>query len=87
MVVTKDNYFQMLELVKYADSLETKYLNFTTVNLASATNIEDSYSDFYKSIEFRNAVTNLELAEEKYKNVNITKDFSFKNVILLMYNY
>jgi len=65
MVVTKENYFQMPQLVDYADDIGIDYLDFTLFNLASVTNIDRSYYKFYKSKEFLNV---LDLLEEKIKN-------------------
>ena len=52
MVVTKENYFQMPLLVSYAEEAGIDYLDFTLLNLASVSQIERSYYDFYKSPEF-----------------------------------
>ncbi|SDW17765.1 radical SAM additional 4Fe4S-binding SPASM domain-containing protein [Lutibacter oricola] len=65
MVVTKENYFQMPNLVDYADEVGIDFLDFTLFNLASVTNIDRSYYQFYKSKEFLEA---LGLLEDKIKN-------------------
>jgi len=66
MVVTKENYVQMPLLVKYAEEIGITYLDFTLLNLASVTNIEQSYYDFYKSSDFTNVLSILE------ENINQT---------------
>lgn len=42
MVVTKENYKHMPLLIKYAEEIEVKYMDFTLFNLASVTDIEQS---------------------------------------------
>jgi len=66
MVVTKENYRHMPLLVEYAKEIGIKYVDFTLFNLASVTNIEQSYYDFYESVEFQEAV---EALENTIKNV------------------
>jgi MoaA/NifB/PqqE/SkfB family radical SAM enzyme len=60
MVVTKENFWQMPLLVKYASETGIKYMDFTLFNLASVTGIVSSYYEFYKSSEFLNAISELE---------------------------
>lgn len=80
MVVTKENYHQMPDLVEYANEIEIDFLDFTLFNLASVTNIDRSYYQFYKSPEFLRV---LGLLEEKIKtcpNVYVTnKNFETNN--------
>lgn len=75
MVVTKENYFQMSELVKYADELGIKYLDFSQLNLAAVTNIDVSYYRFYQSKEFLEAIEKLEETIKSYDKVTITYNF------------
>ncbi len=65
MVVTKENYKHMPLLVKYAKEIGIKYMDFTLFNLASVTDIEQSYYEFYQSPEF---LRTLEELEETIKN-------------------
>jgi len=65
MVVTKENYFQMADLVNFAEAVGIKYMDFTKFNLASVTKIDLSYYDFYKTPEFNWALQKL---EDKIKN-------------------
>ena len=76
MVVTKENYFQMHELVKYANNLGIEYLDFSQLNLAAVTDIDSSYYGFYKSKEFLIAIEELEV--EKYKSANVITNYNFK---------
>jgi len=67
MVVTKENYHQMADLVKFAQKIGVKYMDFTMFNLAAVTQIDKSYYDFYKSTEFLTALNSL---KETQKQVN-----------------
>ncbi len=75
MVVTKENYFQMSDLVKYANEVGIKYLDFSQLNLAAVTNIDVSYYKFYQSNEFLDAIEKLEVAIKEYDKVTITYNF------------
>lgn len=75
LVVTKENYFQMPELVRYADKLGIKYLDFSQLNLASVTNIDTSYYEFYKSEEFLKTVNEVKEAMGQTENVTVTYNF------------
>jgi len=75
MVVTKENYFQMPELVKYANNVGIRYMDFSLFNLAAVTDIDCSYYEFYHSTEFTDAV--LELNEVKNKTSNVSTNYNF----------
>lgn len=64
VVVVKENYHQMAELVKLASELGIHYLNFSLFNIAAVTNLELDYYDFYKSKDFNDAF-NVALNEAK----------------------
>jgi len=66
MVVTKENYHQMADLVEFAKQTGIKYMDFTMFNLAAVTQIDKSYYDFYKSAEFLTALHSL---KEKQKQI------------------
>jgi radical SAM protein with 4Fe4S-binding SPASM domain len=72
MVVTKENYHQMPDLVSYANETGIKYMDFTLFNLASVTNIDREYYQFYQSPEFLSALEKLELIIEQTPNVVVT---------------
>lgn len=72
MVVTKENYMHMAELVKYAEKTGIHYMDFTLFNLASVTGFPVSYYEFYKSKEFLDAVSELEKAISETKKVSVT---------------
>jgi len=56
MVVLKENYYQMAEVVRLAKSLGIPEVHFNTVNLVS-NDWDTSYYDFYHSPEFRQALS------------------------------
>ncbi len=60
MVVTKENYKHMPLLINYAKEINVKYLDFTLFNLASVTDIDQSYYGFYQSNEFQKTIEELE---------------------------
>lgn len=83
MVVTKENYFQMADLVRYTNEKGIKYLDFTLFNLASVTHLDIDYYEFYESDEFKNALSELEAAIAEHpavlvNNWNFTTDNSFQ---------
>ncbi len=73
MVVTKENYSQMADLVEYAESIGVKYIDFTMFNIAAVTNVDSSYYEFYKTEEFLLATKELEAARKRCKNVMVNK--------------
>lgn len=75
MVVTKENYFQMPDLVRYANNIGIAYMDFSMFNLAAVTNIDSSYYKFYSSEEFLNTINELNDISEKTHSV--TTNFNF----------
>ncbi len=73
MVVTRENYKHMPLLVKYAKEINVKYLDFTLFNLASVTDIDRSYYDFYQSAEFEKSLSELETAIAATPEVIVTE--------------
>ncbi len=72
MVVTKQNYTHMPLLVEYANRVGVQYLDFTLLNLASVTNIDVDYYDFYQSKEFKDAVHQLNSTVKEHPAVTVT---------------
>lgn len=72
MVVTKENYFQMSDLVKFAEKIGVKYMDFTMFNLAAVTQIDKSYYDFYKSPEFLTALDELKKTQKQTPSVSVS---------------
>lgn len=80
MVVTKENYFQMPSMVKYSEKIGIGYLDFTLFNLASVTDTERSYYDFYKSNGFLEVISELKHTADRCKGVTISNiDFKTSN--------
>ena len=72
MVVTKENYLHMADLVTYAENVGIDYMDFTLFNLASVTGIPAAYYQFYQSEEFLDAVKELEKAISNTSRVLVT---------------
>lgn len=72
MVVTKENYLEMANLVKYAQEVGVRYMDFTLLNLASVTGIPTSYYQFYQSDQFLTALDELEQAISTTPEVIVT---------------
>jgi radical SAM protein with 4Fe4S-binding SPASM domain len=73
MVVTRENYRHMPLLVKYAREVGINYLDFTLFNLASVTDTDPSYYQFYQSAPFVEAVADLEEAIQATPQVLVTE--------------
>lgn len=80
MVITKENYHQMHEIVDFSESIGIHYLNFTPFNLCAVTNIEQDYYRFFKSQPFIDELKRVEAAKLKNPNGEVTGwDFKVKN--------
>ncbi len=75
MVVTKENYHQMPDLVEYANKSGVEYLDFSQLNLAAVTDIPVSYYAFYKSEEFLLTLKKLNEIINVYDKLNVTYNF------------
>lgn len=65
MVVVKENYTDMPQLIDYAKQIGVRYLDFSLFNVAAVTTVDISYYEFYQTPEFKNALAKL---ENKIKN-------------------
>ena len=80
MVITKENYFQMPDLVSYSQEVGVKYLNFTLFNLSAVTDISLDYYDFYNSDEFLESLKKMEVTIKENPNVAISQwDYKSQN--------
>lgn len=80
MVVTEENHHQMGELVTYADKSGVKYMDFSLFNLASVTDIDQSYYDLYKSEVFLKSVGVLNDSMKTVKSVEVLqRNFKTEN--------
>lgn len=80
MVIAKDNYHQMGQVIEFAHEIGVKCVNFTYLNLASLTDIDVDYYKFYRSLEFETALTEARLMMKKYSSVEVTGLDSRDNV-------
>lgn len=84
MVVTKENYIHIPNLIYYAEEVGIEYMDFTIFNLAAVTEHEVDYYKFYESDSFFKVVKLMDEAILKSKNVTVTNrqfktDNGFKN--------
>lgn len=80
MVVTKENYHQMSDLIHYSGKKGIDYLNFTLFNLGSVTNIEANYYQFYQSKAFLTELKKAQETEKQITEVEVTHwDYESKN--------
>lgn len=79
MVVLKENYLQMADIVKLAAEIGVKYVNFQTMNLASINGWDNSIYSFYTTNEFQNQLkAAFKLAKESGIEMS-SFDFETKN--------
>lgn len=71
-VITRETYRQMADLVKFADDMGIRYLNFTYFNLACVTNVDKSYYELYQTSEFREALVAVDKASRQHPRVEVT---------------
>jgi radical SAM protein with 4Fe4S-binding SPASM domain len=80
MVVLKDNFHQMSEIVNLANDLDIKYLNVVPMNLVSITDIDKSYYEFYGSKEFKREFERAKQTAQKYPSFEFTSyDFNARS--------
>ena len=72
IVITKENYSQMGQIIEFASDLGVSYVNFNYFNLASATDIDNEYYRFYYSDEFETALDKAYATANSHKNVEVT---------------
>ena len=72
MVITKDNYHQMGDVIEFAYNEGIKYVNFNYLNLVSVTDIDSDYYNFYKSFEFEKSLNEAYKMAKRYKKVDVT---------------
>jgi radical SAM protein with 4Fe4S-binding SPASM domain len=76
MVVLKENYHQMSDMLKLCDEIGVKYLNINPMNIVARTDLDNSYYDFYLSKEFK---------DEYFKTKELARDFP--DVELTFYDF
>lgn len=91
MVVLKENYHQMSDMLKLCNEIGVKYLNINPMNIVARTDLDNGYYDFYLSKEFKDEYFKTKELASEYPNVELTfYDFespaSFKKC-RFMWNY
>ena len=91
MVVLKENYHQMSDMLKLCDEIGVKYLNINPMNIVARTDLDNSYYDFYSSKDFKDEYFKTKELASGYPDVELTfYDFespaSFKKC-RFMWNY
>jgi len=80
MVVIKDNYHQMTEVIELTSSIGVSNLNFTLFNLASVTELDIEYYNFFHTVEFVDAFNKAIEKAKMYPKLNVTFwDYRSKN--------
>jgi len=80
MVVIKDNYHQMTEMIELTSSISVSNLNFTLFNLASVTELDIEYYNFFHTVEFVDAFNKAIEKAKMYPKLNVTFwDYRSKN--------
>ncbi len=72
MVITRENYHQMADMVEFACQLHIPYLNFTYFNLACVTNTDRNYYTLYQSPEFLESLRQVRKCNRKFPQVYVT---------------
>lgn len=72
MVITKLNYSDMANVIKFADKNGVRFVNFTYFNLASITDISEEYYGFFHSEEFARALEAAKKAAGEHPEVEVT---------------
>ncbi len=71
-VVMPENYKGMGNIVRFADELNIKFVNFNTASIASNPSVSRSYYDFFQSEEFKKEVEKLAILSKEFPHIEIT---------------
>lgn len=72
MVITKQNYTMMRDVIRFAHDHGVGYVNFTYFNLASVTDIDIPYYGFFRSEDYRAELTKTLEYADKFPDMEIT---------------
>lgn len=72
MVVLKENYFQMTEVLKLCSEIGVGYLNIIPMNIVSMPDMDKSYYGFYRTEEFKNEVDRINKSACEHPEVELT---------------
>lgn len=64
MVVLKENYHQMSDMLKFANELGVQYLNIIPMNIVSRTDLDISYYNFFKLMNSRENILRQKLCQK-----------------------
>jgi len=79
VVILKENFKQMADIVRFAHDEKIKYLNFAQINLVSITSLDESYYEFFDTDEFKKEFEKAKTEAAKYSNLEFThSEFSSK---------
>ncbi len=80
MVITKENYHQMYDMLPYCQQIGIRYIHFMSFNLAAVTDIDLSYYDFYQTPDFLVQWKKLEQGKKEFLEIEVTNwDFYQQN--------
>ncbi len=72
MVITRLNYTDMAAVIRFAAEKGVKFVNFTYFNLASITDVDESYYDFFATDEFQEKLREAKETARQCKGVEVT---------------
>jgi radical SAM protein with 4Fe4S-binding SPASM domain len=72
MVVFKENYLEMNDVLKFAHQEGIKFVNYTPINLVSVTELDGSYYEFFTTGEFNSELINTIEESKKYPEIEFT---------------
>jgi radical SAM protein with 4Fe4S-binding SPASM domain len=80
MVIVKENYMQMSDVIKYANDKGIGFVNFTLFNLASVTDIPVEYYEFFLTDGFKKELKKAVYEAAKYPHIEFTNwDYTTKS--------
>lgn len=79
VVLVKENFHQMSQMIEFANNLNIKFINMIPINLVAKTNEDVSYYQFFFSEEFQKELEEAKLTAQKYKNLEFTYSKLSKN--------
>ncbi len=91
VVLVKENYHQMSDMLEFAQNLKIKYINMIPINLVGITDEDISYYQFFFTPEFQKELIAAKQTATKYKELEFTyseliKDSGF-NTCKYPWNY
>lgn len=72
IVLVKENYHQMSDMINFANDLNIRYINMIPINLVAKTDEDTSYYKFFFSDKFKNELQEAKLTAKKYQELEFT---------------